>query len=228
MLQEARLDITERHRDKKVDGAEGRIDGRDRAESGAKPPVAFDQRRQPAHDYARVENGWSPLALKRSSAVCSRFNAPGRIAAARREPADGVCVGGGIDARQARTAYHRVHFVMARIGPKAAPQQFEYAPTAMGLADAGPSDLEEAYPGPARDDRLDLEFTRAVEPEMTLRHVLPQEAIGADDARRSIPRRRRPVDDDEMIADAIEPAEVAAGEPSGSVGDRPPSSKKTR
>ncbi len=68
---------------------------------------------------------------------------------------------------------------------------------------------------------LDFEFTCAVEAEMTLRHVLPQEAIDADDARRSVPRRRRPVDDDEMIADAVEPAEVAPGQSSGTVGDRP-------
>ena len=129
-------------------------------------------------------------------------------------------MGGGIDVRQARTADHRVHGVMARIGPKAAPQQFEHPPAAMGLGDAGPSDLEEAYPGPTRNEMLDLEFTRAVESETALRHVLPQEAIGADDARRSVQRRRHPVDDDEMIADAVEPAEVAARAPSGGAGDR--------
>src|SRR5271166_1056172 len=220
MLQVARLDVAERHRDKEVGGAEGRIDSRDRAESGAKPPVAFDERRQPAHERPRTESGRRPVVLKRGPAVRARLNAPGWIAA-RCEPADSGRMGGGIDAGQARTTDHRVHGVMARIGPKATPQEFEHAPAAMGLGDAGSSDLEKAHPGPARIERLDLEFTRAVEAEMTLGHVLPQEAIGADDARRSIPRRRHPVDDDEMIADAVEPAEVAAGKPGGGVGDRP-------
>ena len=90
----------------------------------------------------------------------------------------------------------------------------------MGLGDAGPSDLEEPRSGPARDEPLDLEFTRAVKAEIALRDILPQESVDADDAWRSVPSRRRPVDDDKMIADAVEPAEVAAGEPDGGVGDR--------
>ncbi len=64
----------------------------------------------------------------------------------------------------------------------------------MGLGDAGPSNLEEPRSGPARDEPLDLEFTRAVKAEIALRDILPQESVDANDAWRSVPSRRRPVD----------------------------------
>ncbi len=127
---------------------------------------------------------------------------------------------GGVGAGKAGAADHRVHGVVAGVGPEAAPQEFEHAPAAMARSDAGAADLEEPRARAARDELSDVEFARTVEAEIALGYLLPQQAIDADDLRRPVAAGRRPVDDEEMIADGVERAEVAAGQAPGGIGDR--------
>src|SRR5665213_27111 len=77
-----------------------------------------------------------------------------------------------------------------------------------------------------RDQRGDVELTRAVEAEIRLRHILAQKPIGAHDLGRAARRRRRMVKDDQMVANPIEGAYVAPDQPRGLVGDRPSLFKK--
>jgi hypothetical protein len=55
MADVARFDFGRRHRREDIGGAETRIDDGLRAEFGAEPPIALDQRRQGADRGARVE-----------------------------------------------------------------------------------------------------------------------------------------------------------------------------
>ena len=91
-------------------------------------------------------------------------------------------------------------------------------PAAVGRGDAGAADLEEPGRRAARDQRLDVEFERAVEAEIALGDVLPQEAIDADEFRRAVAMAERLVDHDEMVADAVEAADVAPDDSGGRVG----------
>ena len=79
----------------------------------------------------------------------------------------------------------------------------------MAGCDAGASDLKKAQIAATCDERPDVELVRAVEAEISLRHLLPQKSIDADHAGRAVTMPLRPVDNDEMIAHPIERAHVA-------------------
>lgn len=81
----------------------------------------------------------------------------------------------------------------------------------MAFRNAGAARFEKAQPGPPHDQRRKIKFARAIEAEMPLGHLLPQEPISADDLR--APSGKSLVHDDEMVAHAVERAEVAAHEP---------------
>ena len=53
---------------------------------------------------------------------------------------------------------------------------------------------------------------------MALGHVLAQETIDADDPRRTVGAPKRFVDHDQMVAHAVEGADVAADDPGGGIG----------
>ena len=124
---------------------------------------------------------------------------------------------GRIGSRKARAAEHRVDAVMQRIGPDAAPEQLQRALAAIALGDAGAAELEETLARMARDQRADIEFAGAVETEIRLGDLLPQQAIGADDRRPSVDRRHRAVDDDQVVADPVEAADVAPDQAGGRI-----------
>ena len=120
---------------------------------------------------------------------------------------------------EAGAADHHVYAMMQRVGPDAAPQQFQRALAAIAVGDAGAAEFEEAFVGVAGDQRIDGEFARAVEAEMGVRHALAQQAIGADHLRRAVQRRKRGIHDDEMIANPVEGADVAPDKPGGPARD---------
>jgi hypothetical protein len=111
-------------------------------------------------------------------------------------------VGAGVDARQARAAEHRVDAVAQGVSPNAAPEGLDGALVAVTLGDAGAAQLQEPQARVARDERVDVEFCGAVEAEAPLRDLLAQHTVGADDRRSG----RLAVDDDDMVADGVEPA----------------------
>ena len=89
---------------------------------------------------------------------------------------------------------------------------------AMGRRDARPPDLEKAHVRPPGDERFDVEFAGAVEAEIPLGHVLPQQAVDPDDAGRAVAISRGLVDHDQMVGHPIEAADVAANQPRGRIG----------
>src|SRR5271163_4010719 len=69
------------------------------------------------------------------------------------------------------------------------------------------------------DQRSDLKLPGAVEAKIHLGDLLPQQAIGAHDHRQTVDPRKRIIDDDQMVANTVETADVAPDEPGGRVGD---------
>ena len=135
---------------------------------------------------------------------------------------------GRLGALQAGAAEHRIDAMMLDIGPDAAPQQFQRRLASIVRGDAGAAELEKAFAGVARDQRGDVKLARAVKAEIRLCDILAQQPIGADDPRRAAAPPRAAVDDDQVVANPVELADVAANEPRGRIGEPPPSSKKTR
>ena len=71
-----------------------------------------------------------------------------------------------------------------------------------------------------RDQRGDVKLAGAVEPEIRLCDILAQQPIGADHPRTAAAPARAAVDHDQMVANPVERADVAANQLRGRVGER--------
>src|SRR5665647_2690118 len=103
-----------------------------------------------------------------------------------------------IGAFKTGAADHDVEPVLADIGPDAVPQQFDGALVAVARQHAGAAELEKARIGMTLDQAGDIELVLAVEAAVPFRHVLPQQAVGADHRQLAADRRSGGVVDDSM------------------------------
>ena len=131
----------------------------------------------------------------------------------------------GIRALQAGAAEHHIHAVVQHIGPDAVPEQLHRALVAIGLEHAGAAELQKALAGVGGEQRRDVELAFRVEAGVALRHLLTQQAIGADDLRLaalSLAERaggRVVVDDEQVVADGVIGVDVALLQAGHHVGD---------
>ena len=127
----------------------------------------------------------------------------------------------GVGALEAGAADHDVEPVLADIGPDPVPQQFDGAPGAIARQHAGAAEFEKAQIRMTIDQAGYVELVLAVESVMPFRHVLAQQAVGAD--HRLPAADRGPggvIDHHQVVADLVEGILVAARQQRGGVGDR--------
>ena len=116
----------------------------------------------------------------------------------------------GIGARQRGAAEHHVDPVGQNVGPDPLPEQFDGPLAAIFLDDAGAPEFQEALALVAGEHRRDVEFLGRVEAAGERRHLLAHQPVGADDA--TVERAAAAmVDDQEMVAIAVEAVAVAPG-----------------
>ena len=127
----------------------------------------------------------------------------------------------GVGAVEAGAAEHDVGAVLPQIARDAVPQQLDRALVAVGRQHAGTAELEELQIAVARDQSADVEFARAVEVAILLRHGLPQQPIGADHRRAVgvLAVARGMIEHQEVIADRVIGIDVAAREQPARIGD---------
>ncbi len=125
-----------------------------------------------------------------------------------------------VGALETGAADHHVEPVLADIAPDPVPQQFDGALVAIARQHAGSSEFEETQARMTLDQTGDIELVLGVEAAMAFRHVLAQQAIGADHRMLSADRRFCGViDHHEMIADLVERILVAARQQRCGVGN---------
>src|SRR6266849_2255714 len=106
------------------------------------------------------------------------------------------------------------------VSPDAVPQQFHRAFIAIRRSHAGAAEFEKFQIAVASNEGSDIEFAGAVESARSLRDVLTQQSIGADDRRRSLPLSCPVIDDQEMVAYRVEKVDVSPREIQRRVCDR--------
>src|SRR5215218_4364241 len=97
---------------------------------------------------------------------------------------------------------------MVDVGPDALPQHLDRALRAVFRQHAGTAELEEAQPGMARHQRVELEFVAGVEAAGDRRALLPEQTIGADDLV-GLRARNCGVEHQQMVASLVETVGIA-------------------
>ena len=112
---------------------------------------------------------------------------------------------------------------MRHVGVDALPEEIDRPLAPVVLQDAGPAEFEEALARAGDHQRFQIEFMRAVEAEIFLSHLLPQQAIGPDDFRLRLAEglhRHIVVEHEQVIADPVERVLVPARDIVRGVGAR--------
>ena len=86
----------------------------------------------------------------------------------------------GVGALETGATQHHMHVVGANIVPYSLPQQFHDGPRAVRLQHAGAAEFEKPQLRVSRNEGSNVEFSLRVEPAMSVRHLLPQQPVSAD------------------------------------------------
>ena len=109
---------------------------------------------------------------------------------------------------------------MAGVSPDAAPKHFEHMLATMSRLDTDAPDLEKPRRRMARDQWSTSNSLELPEASIGLGHVLPQQAIDPDKSWRTVALVQGFFDDEELVAHAVELADIAAKAACGRIGDR--------
>jgi hypothetical protein len=183
------------------------------------PVAAFDERRQGAQRQTRVDHVRRQQA-ERGLGLRVRRGAPALIGpGVVVQEAEAQRVPGRIRALEAGAANHHIDAVPAHIGPDAVPEQLDRLFRAVGRQHAGAAQLQEAQALMRLQQRRDVELALGVETAMALGHILPQQAVCADNALPLLAKGagRVMVDDQKMVADRVKPVGVAAQHQAGEI-----------